>query len=137
MLINKKFKPEINVRHFVSSNDYKNRSRDVIEEKSINNEIVFSESLADVFDLLKIDNGMTISFHHHGHKKTYQDVYLFFFKPCGLNLKMNSCYVPKDLFDRIEVGDPIFVAYNKFFPVPFNAYQGTYTGNYFYTIDVR
>lgn len=79
----------------------------------------------------------TISFHHHGHKKTYQDVYLFFFKPCGLNLKMNSCYVPKDLFDRIEVGDPIFVAYNKFFPVPFNAYQGTYTGNYFYTIDVR
>ena len=38
MLINKKFKPEINVRHFVSSNDYKNRSRDVIEEKSINNE---------------------------------------------------------------------------------------------------
>lgn len=65
MLINKKFKPEINVRHFVSSNDYKNRSRYVIEEKSINNEIVFSESLADVFDLLKIDNGMTISFHHH------------------------------------------------------------------------
>ena len=44
MLINKKFKPEINVRHFVSSNDYKNRSRDVIEEKSINNEIVFSAS---------------------------------------------------------------------------------------------
>ena len=58
------FKQE-NLRPFISSNDYKNFERKLIEEKSINNNILFTKSLEEVFDYLKINNGNTISFHHH------------------------------------------------------------------------
>ena len=54
-----------NLKAFISSNDYKNYERNIISEKSINNKILFSESLEEVFDILNINDGMTISFHHH------------------------------------------------------------------------
>lgn len=50
---------------FVSSSDYKNHERKLISEKSINNEIKYLNSLDDVFDVLHISDGATISFHHH------------------------------------------------------------------------
>lgn len=52
-------------RPFESSNDYKNRKRVLIEEKSINNNIKFMNSMSEVFDELNIDANMTLSFHHH------------------------------------------------------------------------
>ena len=56
---------KLNKRVFVSSNDYLNYERKLIEEKSINNKIEFIDSLSDVFDKLNICDGMTLSFHHH------------------------------------------------------------------------
>ena len=56
--------PEI-LKPFISSNDYKTKERRLIEEKSQNNEIIFLESMSEVFDKLNIKNGMTLSFHHH------------------------------------------------------------------------
>ena len=52
-------------RPFESSNDYKNKKRVLIEEKSINNDIKFMNSMSEVFDELNIDANMTLSFHHH------------------------------------------------------------------------
>ena len=52
-------------RPFESSNDYKNRKRVLIEEKSINNNIKFMNSMSEVFNELNIDANMTLSFHHH------------------------------------------------------------------------
>lgn len=56
---------EISLRTFISSTEYKNRERSLISEKSINNEILFSNSLEEVFNTLNIKDGMTLSFHHH------------------------------------------------------------------------
>ena len=56
--------PEI-LKPFISSNDYKTKERRLIEEKSQNNEIIFLESMSEVFDKLNIKDGMTLSFHHH------------------------------------------------------------------------
>ena len=41
---------EISLRPFISSTEYKNRERSLISEKSINNEILFSNSLEEVFN---------------------------------------------------------------------------------------
>ena len=59
-----RFVPD-NYKAFKSSDDYKNHKRKLIEEKSINNKIVFADSLSEVFDKLDIKDGMTLSFHHH------------------------------------------------------------------------
>ena len=50
---------------YVSSNEYKNHKRVLANEKSINNEIKFLDSLSKVFDELCIQDNMTLSFHHH------------------------------------------------------------------------
>lgn len=50
---------------YISSSDFKNHERKVISEKSINNKILFMDSLEEVFDVLNIKDGMTLSFHHH------------------------------------------------------------------------
>lgn len=50
---------------YKSSSDFKNHERKLIKEKNTNNKIIFKESLDEVFDLLKIKDGDTISFHHH------------------------------------------------------------------------
>ena len=56
---------EITLKPFVSSTDYNNHERKLISEKSINNEILFSNSLEEVFNTLNIKDGMILSFHHH------------------------------------------------------------------------
>ena len=56
--------PEI-FKPFISSNDYKTKERRLIEEKTQNNEIIFLESMSEVFNKLNIKDGMTLSFHHH------------------------------------------------------------------------
>ena len=65
-MINKlnRFVPE-GYKPFVSSHDYKNYDRKLIKEKEINNKIEYLSDLSQVFDKLNIQNGMTISFHHH------------------------------------------------------------------------
>jgi len=51
---------------FISSNDYKNFPRNKIEEvKAINTKDKLLDSISQVFDALKIKDGMTLSFHHH------------------------------------------------------------------------
>lgn len=59
-----RFVPE-GYKPFVSSTDYLNHPRKMIEEKSQNNPIEFVSSIDQVFDKLSIHDGMTISFHHH------------------------------------------------------------------------
>lgn len=59
-----RFVPE-GYKPFVSSSDYNNHERVLIPEKSINNKIVYANSLEEVFDKLGIKDGMTLSFHHH------------------------------------------------------------------------
>lgn len=54
-----------NYKPFISSNDYKNHNRKLINEKETNNEIIFLTKIEDVFKTLNIQDGMTISFHHH------------------------------------------------------------------------
>lgn len=65
MLIKQKFQPKIIVKRFVSSNEYKKYERKLINEKKINNKIIFSNSISEVFDVLDIKDRMTISFNHY------------------------------------------------------------------------
>ena len=50
---------------YVSSNEYKNHERVLANQKSINNKIVFLDSISKAFDELNIKEKMTLSFHHH------------------------------------------------------------------------
>ena len=50
---------------FVSSHDYKNYSRKLINEKEINSNKEYLNSIYEVFERLNIHDGMTLSFHHH------------------------------------------------------------------------
>lgn len=50
---------------FVSSDNYKKESRIKISEKEKTSQTLFLHHLKDVFDELKIKDGMTLSFHHH------------------------------------------------------------------------
>ena len=59
-----RFVPE-GYKPFISSSDYKNHERKLIEEKKINQKIEFVDSLDKIFDSLNIKDGMTLSFHHH------------------------------------------------------------------------
>ena len=52
-------------RPYKSSDDYKNHQRVLANQKSINNKIVFLDSISKVFDELNIKEKMTLSFHHH------------------------------------------------------------------------
>lgn len=65
-MVNKlnRFIPE-NCKPYISSHDYQNHKRKVINEKSQNNKIDFIESMEKAFEILDIKNGMTLSFHHH------------------------------------------------------------------------
>ena len=50
---------------YVSSDDYQNHQRVLAKQKSINNKIVFLDSISKAFDELNIKEKMTLSFHHH------------------------------------------------------------------------
>ncbi len=50
---------------YVSSSDYKNHERKLVEAKERSNPPKFFYSLSELFDYLKISNGCTVSFHHH------------------------------------------------------------------------
>lgn len=66
MLVKMKRKPKNDILDpFVTSDNYTKRPRKIIDEKCINNEIIYSNSIEEVFDLLQINEGMTLSFHHH------------------------------------------------------------------------
>ncbi len=65
MLKREKIKGPDIIKPFISSSDYQNHERKLISEKSQNNEIIFLNSLSDVFDKLNITSNMTLSFHHH------------------------------------------------------------------------
>lgn len=54
-----------NLKPFISSSDYNNHERKMIKEKKTNNEILFTTSIKEVFEFLKIKDNYTISFHHH------------------------------------------------------------------------
>lgn len=54
-----------NNKMFISSTEYQKHERILIKEKSINNKIIFSNSLSQLFDEFNIHDGMTLSFHHH------------------------------------------------------------------------
>lgn len=50
---------------FTSSKAYQSVERKLISEKSTGNPIEFLNSVSEVFDKLNVQNGMTLSFHHH------------------------------------------------------------------------
>ena len=50
---------------FISSDNYKNKTRVLIEKKKEVEKTDWLEKLEDVFDKLNICDGMTLSFHHH------------------------------------------------------------------------
>ena len=50
---------------FISSSEYKNHQRVLIDEKKTNNPIKVFDSIGSVIDELNICDGMTLSFHHH------------------------------------------------------------------------
>ncbi len=50
---------------FSGSSEYKNRKIEKIKEKTCSDNVVFLQSYSDLFDKLKITDGMTLSFHHH------------------------------------------------------------------------
>lgn len=52
-------------KKFVSSNDYKNYNRKMINKKTTSEGVMNLSSISDLFDKLKINDGMTLSFHHH------------------------------------------------------------------------
>lgn len=52
-------------RPFISSSNYQNYSRIIIPEKKQNNQILFFDSLEEMFSKMGIRDGMTLSFHHH------------------------------------------------------------------------
>ncbi len=53
------------VKPFASSDAFNQESRRLIAKKTTEESVVFLKSIEEAFDLLKIKNGMTISFHHH------------------------------------------------------------------------
>jgi len=59
-----RFVPE-GYKPYVSSSDYKNKERKLIPEHQGSKEIKFINSIDDIFDILKIKDGDSISFHHH------------------------------------------------------------------------
>lgn len=52
-------------KKFVSSSDYKNYDRKMINKKQTSEGFINLSSISDLFDKLKITDGMTLSFHHH------------------------------------------------------------------------
>lgn len=50
---------------FVSTTDFMNFKRNCINQVKSNNQEKLITSLSEIFDLLEIRNGMTLSFHHH------------------------------------------------------------------------
>lgn len=50
---------------FVSSSDYNNHKRKLIDEKKRTDGFTMLQSVGDMFDKLNITDGMTLSFHHH------------------------------------------------------------------------
>lgn len=52
-------------KKFVSSSDYKNYNRKMINKKQTSEGFINLSSISDLFDKLKITDGMTLSFHHH------------------------------------------------------------------------
>lgn len=50
---------------FISSDNYKNKPRVLIEKKQEVKETLWLKNLEEVFDKLNIVDGMTLSFHHH------------------------------------------------------------------------
>lgn len=54
-----------NYNPYVSSDDYKSKKRVLIDKKATSSTVEYLESYSDLFDKLKITDGMTLSFHHH------------------------------------------------------------------------
>lgn len=52
-------------KKFVSSSDYKNYDRKMINKKQTSEGFINLSSISNLFDKLKITDGMTLSFHHH------------------------------------------------------------------------
>ena len=50
---------------FNGSNNYKNNSITYVSEKQTSNEVMVINSYDELFDAVKISDGMTLSFHHH------------------------------------------------------------------------
>ena len=50
---------------FAGSNDYKNKTRTLINKKEESNRLEYLKSYDELFDKLQIKDGMTLSFHHH------------------------------------------------------------------------
>ncbi len=50
---------------FNGSNNYKNNSITYVNEKQTSNEVTVINSYDELFDAVKISDGMTLSFHHH------------------------------------------------------------------------
>lgn len=50
---------------FISSDEYKNHDRKLVAKKATSKNYEKLSSIADLFDTLKISDGMTLSFHHH------------------------------------------------------------------------
>ncbi len=65
MLVRLKRKQNDILNPFISSDNYKKIPRKIIAEKSLNNEIIYSNTIEEVFEILGIKDGMTLSFHHH------------------------------------------------------------------------
>ncbi|MCF7924042.1 MAG: citrate lyase subunit alpha [Candidatus Izimaplasma sp.] len=65
-----------NLPRFISSDDFLNKSRRLIEKKKKQSKTVFFNSYDEVFDKLKIKDKQTLSFHHHlrNGDKVIQDV---------------------------------------------------------------
>ena len=53
------------MKEFVSSKDYLNYKRTLIEEKKTSDSFILLNSLEELFDKCNICDGMTLSFHHH------------------------------------------------------------------------
>ncbi len=53
------------MKNFTSSDAFKSEKRRLIKPKTPSETVVFLDSLDELFNLIKISNGMTLSFHHH------------------------------------------------------------------------
>ncbi|MFA7075888.1 MAG: citrate lyase subunit alpha [Candidatus Izemoplasmatales bacterium] len=54
-----------NLNSFVSSDDFLNKKRSLIAKKEKQSKTVFLDNLSEVFNIIGISSGMTLSFHHH------------------------------------------------------------------------
>lgn len=98
------------ITKFNKSNDFKNHKRKLIPEVINQKDVRFVTSISEVFDLLEIKDGMTLSFHHHLRNGDYV-MNLVSKEILNRDIK-NLHYAPSSIFPNNEILSKLIINKN-------------------------